>query len=232
MEARFRLGAGQTGQLARFGTILTQDDHAPTTVRTPDRVRDDHLADALVALELTPVRAAHRIADLGSGAGIPGIPLAIALPEAHVTLLEANGRKCAFLRSALDELALGNATVVHGRAETWAPGAAGLDLVTARALAPLDVVAELAAPLLRLGGTLIAWRGRRDPDDEAAGAWAAMTLGLSVEAPIRVQPYAGAQHRHLHVLTKVAATPTRFPRRDGMARKRPLGMSRPQNPRS
>jgi 16S rRNA (guanine527-N7)-methyltransferase len=220
---RFGLSAVQTDQLARFGAILVADEHAPTTVREPRRVRDDHLADALVALELPVIRDARTLADLGAGAGVPGIPLAIALPEGRVTLVEGNGRKCEFMRTVVVRLDLGNVEVVHGRAETWAGGIECTDVVTARALAPLDVVAEYAAPLLKIGGALVAWRGQRDPDDEAAGRRAAEILGLSVEDPLRVEPYAGALNRYLHVMVKTTATPDRFPRRDGVARKRPLG---------
>ena len=93
----------------------------------------------------------------------------------------------------------------------------------ARALAPLAVVAEYAAPLLRIGGALVAWRGRRDAGEEVSGANAAGELGLEARAPIAVTPYPGALHRHLHVMVKVAETPAQFPRRAGMARKRPLG---------
>jgi 16S rRNA (guanine527-N7)-methyltransferase len=220
---RFELSAAQTNQLASFGRIISGDEHAPTTVREPGRVRDDHLADALVALELPVIRDARVLADLGAGAGVPGIPLAIALREARVTLVEANGRKCEFMRAAAAQLDLANVEVVHSRAETWAPGAGVIDVVTARALAPLDVVAEYAAPLLRVGGALVAWRGQRDPDDEAAGRRAAEILGLSMEEPLRVEPYAGALNRYLHVMVKTTPTPDRFPRRDGVARKRPLG---------
>jgi 16S rRNA (guanine527-N7)-methyltransferase len=220
---RFGLSALQTDQLARFGAILVGDEYAPTTVREPKRVRDDHLADALVALELPVIRDARVLADLGAGAGVPGIPLAIALPEARVTLVEGNGRKCDFMRTVAMGLDLGNVEVVHGRAETWAAGVERMDVVTARALAPLDVVAEYAAPLLEIGGALVAWRGQRDPDDEAAGRRAAQLLGLSVGDPLRVEPYAGALNRYLHVMVKTEVTPDRFPRRDGVARKRPLG---------
>ena len=123
----------------------------------------------------------------------------------------------------LVELGLGNVEVVQTRAETWLDGRERADVVTARALARLDVVAEYAAPLLKLRGSLVAWRGQRDPEDEAAGLRAAEFLGLSAAKPLRVEPYPGALNRHLHVMTKVAATPARFPRRDGVARKRPLG---------
>jgi 16S rRNA (guanine527-N7)-methyltransferase len=220
---RFGLDAREVEQLRGFGAVLVNDEHAPTTVRDPGRVRDDHLADALVALELPLVQRAAAIADLGAGAGVPGIPLAIALPEARVTLIEGNGRKCEFMAGVIESLGLGNAEVVNGRAETWSAGVGRHDVVTARALGPLDVVAEYAAPLLSLGGALVAWRGARDPQSEADALRAAEILGLAVEQPIHVNPYKGAENRYLHVMVKVAETPSRFPRRDGVARKRPLG---------
>jgi 16S rRNA (guanine527-N7)-methyltransferase len=145
------------------------------------------------------------------------------MPMVRVFLLEGNGRKCAFLRTVASRLSLTNVEVVNGRAETWSAGIGACDLVTARALAPLDVVAEYAAPLLRLGGALVVWRGRREESAEAEALRAAEILGLSVSEPVRVEPYPGSEHRHLHVVLKVSETPSRFPRRDGVARKRPLG---------
>ncbi len=180
LGSRFGLAATQTEQLRRLGLVLANDQHAPTTVHDPLRVRDDHLADALVALDLPVVREAAAIADLGAGAGVPGLPLAIALPRAQVVLVEGNGRKCEFMRSASADLGLSNVEVVHGRAETWQDGLGRMDLVTARALAPLDVVAEYAAPLLRLGGSLVVWRGQREADAEASALRAAAILGLDV----------------------------------------------------
>jgi 16S rRNA (guanine527-N7)-methyltransferase len=210
-------------RLSLFGALLVQDDLAPTRVRAPLRVRDDHLADALVGLELPEIGSGSTIADLGAGAGVPGIPLAIALPSTHVTLVEGNRRKCDFMSRAIDLLGLVNASVVCGRAETWQDGIGNCEVVTARALAPLDILAEYAAPLLTLGGALVAWRGKRDLEVEADGARAAEILGLVVHEPVQVSPYAGAAHRYLHVMTKATPTPDRFPRRDGVARKRPLG---------
>lgn len=221
--ARHDLGAPADRSLQALADLLSEDEAAPTTVRDPRRVLDDHLADSLVALELPEVRAATRIADLGSGAGLPGLPLAIALPAATVALIESHGRKCEYLRRACIECEVSNAEVVQIRVEAWSAGADSCDLVVARALAPLAVVVEYAAPLLQVGGALVAWRGRRDPDEEASAARAAGELGLQARAPLAVRPYPGALHRHLHVLGKVAATPPRFPRRAGIARKRPLG---------
>jgi 16S rRNA (guanine527-N7)-methyltransferase len=222
---RHGIDEGALRQLQGLVGLVASDSSAPTTVREPRAIVRDHLADSLVALELDPVRDATVVADLGAGAGFPGLPLAIALPQTSVTLVESNARKCEFMAHAVDVCSVANAEVVNARAEVWRAGLEGCDLVVARALAPLAVVAEYAAPLLRIGGVLVAWRGRRDPGDEAAGARAAAQLGLEPAPPIKVEPYPGALHRHLHTMVKVADTPERFPRRPGIARKRPLGSS-------
>jgi 16S rRNA (guanine527-N7)-methyltransferase len=213
----------QASLLALLNAVVT-DPHAPTTVRDPVKIADDHLADSLVALEFEQTRSAATIADLGAGAGFPGLPLAISLPNAAVALVESNARKCAFIERAGRASRAANATVIHARAEAWPDGRRHFDLVTARALAPLAVVAEYAAPLLRVGGTLLAWRGRRDPAAELAAAVAADELGLEIAEPVPVGPYPGALNRHLHLLSKVRETPDRFPRRPGIALKRPLGV--------
>ncbi len=223
LVSRFGLPAAATAHLAALTAALGADPHAPTTVREPAQAADVHIADSLVALELSEVRAATRIADLGAGAGFPGLPLAVALPRAEVVLVESVARKCAFVRAAATAAGLTNVEVVADRAESWSAGLGTRDLVTARALAPLAVLAEYAAPLLRDDGVLVAWKGKRDPGEERDAAAAAAQLGLVVERVEPVHPYAGAAHRHLHVLRKVAPTPDRFPRRPGMARKRPLG---------
>lgn len=223
LAARYGLGEPAVGQLEALVDCVTGDPEAPTSVTDRAGVLRDHLADSLVALELPAVQGATVIADLGSGAGFPGLALAIALPQSTVRLIESNGRKCAFIAQAAETCGLANAEAVNARAEAWPEGLGSCDLITARALAPLAVVAEYAAPLLRMGGTLVAWRGRRDPDDEAAAQRAAGQLGLAIGPPLRVEPYPGALHRHLHPMVKVADTPDRFPRRPGMARKRPLG---------
>jgi 16S rRNA (guanine527-N7)-methyltransferase len=192
-------------------------------VRSPELAVDAHLADSLVALEVEAVAAAGKMADRGSGAGFPGLPLAVARPDCDVRLLESQGRKCAFLRDAVAELAIENARVVCGRAEEWVGGMAVNDVVLARAVGPQPVVLEYAAPLLRLGGTLVDWRGRRAREEERRASRAAEELGLVLRDLRRVQPFEGARDRHLHLYTKVRPTPERFPRRAGMARKRQLG---------
>jgi 16S rRNA (guanine527-N7)-methyltransferase len=223
LAERFGLSPAAVSQLGTLGDRLANDPLAPTTVRDPAGVRDDHFADSLVALDLPAVADAGRIVDIGAGAGLPGLALATALTGAHITLVESVGRKCEFIASTAAAMALANVAVVNARAEEFRSGLRMFDVVTARALAPLDVIAEYAAPLLSLGGHLVAWRGQREPQLEAAGQIAADKLGLAVLPPIQVHPYPAAEHRYLHLMLKVRETPDEFPRRPGMARKRPLG---------
>jgi len=222
---RFGLPEQAPAQLERLLELVASDPLAPTTVRDPSTALDTHVADALVGVELESVRVAERIADLGSGAGFPGLVLAAALPQAEMTLVESNQRKCAFLERVAGAMGLGNVAVVAERAESWSAGLGAQDLVTARALAPLNVVVEYAAPLLGEGGVLVAWKGRRHGAEEADGAAAAAATGLVPVEVLPVQPWSGAEHLHLHLYLKVGLTPNRFPRRPGMARKRPLQAS-------
>jgi 16S rRNA (guanine527-N7)-methyltransferase len=217
------LRTGQRRQLAALLGILASDEHAPTKIRDPERAIRLHLADALAALEFAPVRAAERIADIGSGAGFPGAPLAVALPAAEVNLVESQRRKCEFLQRLCAAAEIENAKVICARAENWREGIGRHDLVVARALAAQPVVLEYGAPLLRLGGSLVDWRGRRSPADEAAALRAAQELGLDRMEIRKVTPFEDARDHHLHLFVKVAETPERFPRRAGVARKRPLG---------
>jgi 16S rRNA (guanine527-N7)-methyltransferase len=223
LVARWGLEPPAGDRLAALLGLLEDDTTAPTAVRGAREAAEAHLADSLVALELEVVRAAGRIADLGSGAGFPGLALAVGMPGARVALVESAARKCAFLERAIAVAGVANAEVVHARAEAWPDGADVHDLVTARALAALPVVVEYAAPLLAVGGALVAWRGRREPDAEAAAARAAAEVGLEPWEVRHVEPYSAARDRHLHVFRKTAPTPARFPRRPGIARKRPLG---------
>lgn len=223
LAARFELPGTAAGRLLELLELVASAPAAPTAVRDPETALRDHLADSLVALELPELARASSLADIGSGAGFPGLPLAIALPTAEIHLVESNARKCEFIRRAIAATGLRNAFVVQARAESWTGGLGRMDVVTARALAPLPVLAEYAAPLLRVGGSLVAWRGRREPEGEAAAARAGAELGLEVREPVRVRPYREAANRHLHLITKVSDTPPRFPRRPGAASKRPLG---------
>jgi len=193
-------------------------------VHDPADAVDVHVADSLAGLP--ELAAAGVIADLGTGAGLPGLVIAAARPDATVWLVESVARKCAFLTEAAAAMGLGNTRVACARAEEWAEGLGACEAVTARALAALPVLVEYAAPLLREGGVLVAWKGRVDAEEEADGAAAAEAVGLRFERVLPVEPFPGSEHRTLWVYRKLLPTPPRFPRRPGVAAKRPIRRSR------
>jgi 16S rRNA (guanine527-N7)-methyltransferase len=206
--------------LERILALQAVDPAASTTVRDPVAAIDRHVADSLVALDLAPVRSARTLVDIGSGAGWPGLALAVALPAARVFLVESAIRHCRYLERAVSAAGLENVEIVHARVEEWT---CACDVVTARALAALPVVLEYAAPLLVDDGHVVAWKGAVEAAEAAAGDAAARQLGLEAVEARPVAPYAGARDHSLHVFRKIAPTPERFPRRPGMAVKRPLG---------
>jgi 16S rRNA (guanine527-N7)-methyltransferase len=215
-----------------FGPLLAAlaaepDPH--TTVSDPEAALEVHVADSLSGLAVSELSSARRIADMGAGAGFPGLVLAIAIPRAQVDLIESAGRKTAVIDRLIQAAELANARSITARVEDYArvPPALGggreaYDAVTARAVGPLALLVEYAAPLLRVDGVLVAWKGARDLAEEDSGAAAAEKVGMAVKEVIAVQPYPASENRHLHVYRKIAPTPPEFPRRAGMARKRPL----------
>jgi 16S rRNA (guanine527-N7)-methyltransferase len=220
---RFGLSAHAIAALRAVLELQAEDPTASTTVRDAGAAADRHVADSLVALEIPAVGAARRIVDIGSGAGWPGLALAAALPSARVALVESAVRHCRYLDRAVAASGLTTVDVVHARVEEWEAGFDANDVVTARALAALPVVVEYAAPLLAEGGHLVAWKGEIDADEAKDGVAAAEAVGLATVEVRDLDPYPHAGCRTLHVFRKIAPTPPRFPRRPGMAVKRPLG---------
>lgn len=198
-----------------------------TRIVAPTDVARQHLLDALAALPLLDQIGGVRAVDLGSGGGVPAIPLAIARPDVQWLLVESVGRKAAALAGFVDALGLANVSIAALRAEQLGQDPAHrerADLVTARACAPLPVLAELALPLLRIGGELLAWKGPLgDPDDEVRrGRTATREAGGS---DLRIVP-AGVDLLGGHTfvrITKRRPTPAKFPRRPGEPGRRPLG---------
>jgi 16S rRNA (guanine527-N7)-methyltransferase len=225
LVTRFGLDAHQSASLDRILQALRAEPDPHTRIVGVREALDGHVADALVALEVEHLRRARRIADLGAGAGFPGLPLAVALPAAHVDLIESAGRKCAVIERLIEAGRLFNARAVHARAEQLAAGAerGAYDAVTARAVAALPVLVEYAAPLLAAGGVFVAWKGAPDEDEDRAARNASGELGLRLEQVRPVSPFPGSHSRRLYVYAKVADTPSRYPRRPGVAVKRPIG---------
>jgi 16S rRNA (guanine527-N7)-methyltransferase len=176
-----------------------------TSIRDPGEARRVHVDESLAALDAVQ-RFEGPIVDVGSGGGAPGIPLASALPDRDVTLVEANGRKCAFLREAVREFP--NVTVVQGRAEEQETDRFGV--AVAKALAPPPVAAEWCLPLVAPGGAAVLYVG--PSADAAAVSRVSERLGGA----------AAEETPGLLVLRKLEPTPTGFPRRPGVAKRRPL----------
>jgi 16S rRNA (guanine527-N7)-methyltransferase len=174
-----------------------------TAITDADEARRVLLDDSLRGVEVVS-RLGGPIVDVGSGGGVPGIPLAASLPERRVTLLEANGRKCDFLR----RWGPPNANVVQGRAEEQETDVFGV--AVAKALAAPPVAAEWCLPLVRAGGAVVLWVGPSADVEHVARV--ASQLAAEVEG----------EHDGLLVLRKLSPTPAGFPRRTGVARKRPL----------
>jgi 16S rRNA (guanine527-N7)-methyltransferase len=212
--------------LAAVLEALAREADPHTTVSDPEQAVDVHVADSLSGLAVPAVRAASWIADIGSGPGFPGLVLAVALPRARVDMIESASRKCAVIDRLTHAAGLDNELVraLPMRAEERAAwgGREAYDVVTARAVAALPVLVEYASPLLATGGVFVAWKGARDEDEEARGAEAAAEMGLEPEAVVEVKPWPNARNRNLFVYRKASATPDRFPRRPGVAAKRPL----------
>ncbi len=212
------------GALGRVLELLAAERASVSSV-VDERAWEVHVADSLTGLDVPELRSAGRIADVGAGAGFPGLALAVALPEAKVDLVESVGRKCDFMRAAIEAAGIANASVLNTRSEDWASaeGRESYDVVTARAVGRLSTLAELASPLLKPNGVLVAWKGKRDPDEESQLENAAESLAMTPENILDVGDRAGSKHRHLHIVRKSGPTPSNLPRNPGIAKKRPKG---------
>lgn len=196
-----------------------------TAITEYDQVIVKHFLDSIsIAPTLRSLAPHGRLVDIGTGAGLPGIPLKIVLPDWHVTLLEATGKKVDFLNHVIAQLNLADTCAIHIRAED-----AGqqpiyreqFDVAVARAVAQMATLVEYALPLVRIGGWFIAQKGV-DVDDEVKQATYALNeLGGRVHQVVPVQ-LPGLDVRHLIVVEKIAPTPAKYPRRAGLPERKPL----------
>ncbi len=230
VAAVFGLDTDQAGALARYvDLVLHWRASNITALRTRDDILRVLIGDSLALLDVPglQMRAGAAWVDLGAGAGLPGVPLCVALPSIELTLLESAAKKCLFLEAAA--LATGVAARTHvecARSETYAaqgqPGREAFAVVLARAVAPLPVLVELAAPLLSMGGVLVASKTRRAVAEEGGdGAVAAAHCGLAFGAVVAL-PRSPLDDAVGVVYEKIGPTPQRLPRREGLAAKRPL----------
>lgn len=183
-----------------------------------------HFLDSLWCSAGYDFCGSHKVLDLGSGAGFPGIPLKIAFPDLHVFLLESQRKRCDFLNEVIGLLGLHNCNVIYGRAELYAHDLSlreEFDCVVSRALAKLVVLSELAIPFIKVGGFLVALKGRDVVKEIKDAEYALDLLGGMVFDSI---PYSfpGENGRNVLVIKKIKETPETYPRRAGIPEKRPI----------
>ncbi len=203
--------------------LLDWNQRMDLTNVPPEEMPLRHYADCLLPLlrEDLFVEGASLV-DVGSGAGFPGMPIAIARPDHEVLLLDSLQKRCAFLQAVVDALGLPNVRVLHARAEDAARGElrAAFDLAVARAVAPLRVLAEYLLPFVKVGGKAICWKGPAANEEQTQAKSALKLLGGSAEAPW-VLPLEGQEHMLL-TINKSAPTPVTYPRKAGTPAKKPL----------
>ncbi len=196
--------------------------------REIEEVLLSHVLDSLSCLIFSPLNRAQRTVDVGSGGGLPGLPLKVLRPGLATALLEATGKKAQFLRYVVEKLGIEGVEVVNDRAENVgrSPEYRGeYDVATVRAVATLDVISEYCVPLIKEGGYVISMKGDLEPREIEAGGDAARLLGAEIAQIIEVPflPELPDKRRTLVILRKLVKTPEQYPRKDGVPRKKPLG---------
>ncbi len=193
-----------------------------TRITDPEEIEIKHFLDSLSLLELPECQRAKTILDVGTGAGFPGMVLALALPKAQVTLLDSLGKRIRFLTSLGETLGV-DVEAIHGRAEELARKdmRESFDVVTSRAVASLPTLCEYTLPFVEVGGTFVAMKGANTEEELKESTRAIATLGGRLNRVEQVR-LPGAEEHHLVVIEKVSPTPKAYPRGGGKPRKAPL----------
>ena len=215
------LSAETTGRLCAFGEAVVRQNEVMnlTAITEPEKVAKLHLLDSLTLLTLTELKG-KRLIDVGCGAGFPGVPVKIACPELRLTLLDSLGKRMKWLEEVLPTLGV-NAECVTARAEeAVATRRETYDFATSRAVARLNILLELTAPYVKVGGAVLAMKGAAAKEELAECANAIKKLGLKLEE-VREFPIDGTSHAVI-VLRKVAHTPPQYPRRFAKIKQSPL----------
>lgn len=217
------LEQSQLHQFDRYAALLRawNEKMNLTAITEPDEIVQKHFADCLRALEYLPPQPGAAIIDVGTGAGFPGLVWKIARPDLRLTLLDSLQKRITFLQAVLAELGL-TAQTVHARAEDGGRDPAlreQFDAAAARAVAPLNVLAEYCLPFVKPGGLFVSLKGKTD---EAPGAQHAVSvLGGKIEQNVSYD-LPGVGTRHVVLVRKISQTPTAYPRKPAKVRKSPL----------
>ena len=220
-ELGLELSEETAKKLCQFGEAVVKQNEVMnlTAITEPDQVAKLHLLDSLTVAKTVDLKG-KRVIDVGCGAGFPGVPVQIACPEANVTLLDSLGKRMAWLEQILPQLGV-NAQCVTARAEEYAAGhRESYDYATSRAVARLNILLELTAPFVKVGGAVLAMKGAAAREELAEAKNAINKLGLKLET-IADYPMDGTAHTVL-VLRKVKPTPPQYPRRFAKIKQSPL----------
>ena len=207
--------------LCAFGAAMVKQNEVMnlTAITEPDKVAKLHLLDSLTVLTAADLKG-RKLIDVGCGAGFPGVPLAIACPEAKITLLDSLGKRMKWLEEILPQLGV-NAECVTARAEeAVADRRERYDYATSRAVARLNILLELTAPYVKVGGAVLAMKGAAAREELAECGDAIRKLGLKLEE-VKEYPIDGTSHAVI-VLRKIAPTPKQYPRRYAKIKQNPL----------
>ena len=209
-------------KLCAFGAAMVKQNEVMnlTAITAPDQVAKLHLLNSLTVLCCADLKG-KQVVDVGCGAGFPGMPLAIACPEAKITLLDSLAKRMNWLDTVLPELGVANARTLTARAEeAVATRREKFDFATSRAVARLNILLELTAPYVRVGGKVLAMKGAAAREELAEAKNAIKRLGLQLEE-VRDFPIDGTNHSVI-ILKKVAPTPPQYPRRYAKIKQSPL----------
>lgn len=219
-----RLDQGQYAQLQRYHEMLLDwNTRMDLTNVPPEEMALRHYADSLLVLvQGSWFPQGTTLIDVGTGAGLPGLPLAIARPDMRICLLDASRKRCGFLSAVIEELQLKNLMIMHARAEDGARGALreSCDLAVARALAPMNVLCELLLPYVKVGGLALCWKGPSIDEEMASAHTALSSLGAKVGERILL-PLEGYAHC-VQSIKKLASTAKQYPRQAGTPARSPL----------
>ena len=207
--------------LCAFGTAVVEQNKVMnlTAITVPDQVAKLHLLDSLSILAVKDLRG-KRMVDVGCGAGFPGVPVKIACPQVELTLLDSLGKRMHWLETILPTLGV-EANCVTARAEEFVAGVRETyDVATSRAVARLNILLELTAPFVKVGGYVLAMKGTAAMEELEEAKRAIKTLGLKLEE-VREFPVDGTAHTVI-VLKKISPTPAKFPRRFAKIKQAPL----------
>ncbi len=194
-----------------------------TAITEKDMVFRKHFLDSLELARVLNLKEKFTLCDVGSGAGFPSLPLAIMSDSVEVTIIDALNKRILFLNNLIQDLKLSNVCALHQRAEDYVKEChAYFDVVTARAVARLNVLAELCLPLTRIGGVFIAMKGSTGEEELNEAKHAIEVLGGRVQRRIAFELPDESEKREIIVIEKVKATPVKYPRNFGKIKERPL----------